>query len=82
MKISSIVPMPSLQDPKPGTHDVHVVPSFRGWAVTVENSSFYYSFANTQIEAIAQGMQLARQAAASLLIHGRDGRIRDVWHYG
>lgn len=66
---------------RPGKADVHVVPTAGGWAVKQEHLPTYTMVATTQVEAIAAGMRLAREGAALLVIHGEDGRFRQVWSY-
>lgn len=61
---------------------VHVTTSPRGWAVSITGDDYYFALAQTQREAIIEGVRLAKEAAATLYIHGRNGRIREVWHYG
>jgi hypothetical protein len=65
---------------------VHVVPGTGGWAVErehvgrgrVRGSVSYYP---TQDEAIAAGRKLAQEEKAELVIHGRDGRVRQRDNY-
>lgn len=66
---------------KPGTYDVHVIPDSGSWAVKSEHVENYFGRFQTQTEAIAYGMALARQSAAMLVVHGRDGRFREVRSY-
>lgn len=67
---------------RPGTYDVHIVPQHGAWGVEVEGENFTRTLLPTQYEAIAYGVRLARESAALLLIHGRDGQFRDVRNYG
>ena len=60
----------------------HVVPHPDGWAVKPaggERSSAVY---DTQKEAIDRGRDIARNQGVELLIHGRDGRIRERDSHG
>ena len=66
--------------PKQG--DVHVVPSQKGWKVEVEGGSRPRSTHATQAEAAQAARDLARKNKSELLIHGRDGRVRDRSTYG
>lgn len=66
--------------PKQG--DVHVVPSDRGWRVEIEGTGGARSTHQTQAEAAQTGRRIARQNKAELLIHGRDGKVRDRSTYG
>lgn len=61
--------------------DYHVVPDGNLWAVKAEYNSDYSALFDTQMEAMAYGRHLAKEAASSLIIHGQDGRFRDVWSY-
>jgi Uncharacterized protein conserved in bacteria (DUF2188) len=62
--------------------DFHVLPRDGGWAVKPEGgrnaSSVVYS---TQREAIDRARENARSHGGELVIHGRDGRIRDRKSY-
>lgn len=55
----------------------HVVPHSEGWAVKGEGNSRATSVHPTQREAIDAGREVARNQSGELLIHGRDGRIRE-----
>ena len=72
MNIASIIP---------ARRDVHVVPYRGKWAVEIEHEGTARCVVDTQIEAMAYGMTLAREAAVSLVIHGRNGRFRETWSY-
>lgn len=61
--------------------DFHVVPFSGLWAVKGELEATYTGIFYTQVEATSYAINLARLAAASVVIHGRDGKIRDVWSY-
>lgn len=63
--------------------DVHVVPSEGGkWAVKSEGASRARSVHGTQKDAIEAGREAARNAKSELLIHGRNGQIRERDSYG
>jgi hypothetical protein len=55
----------------------HVVPHESGWAVLGEGNSRVTSTHHTQREAIDAGRIVARKQHGELLIHGRDGKIRE-----
>ncbi len=55
----------------------HVVPHEDGWAVIGEGNSRATSVHRTQQEAIDTGREIARNQGGELLIHGRDGQIRE-----
>jgi hypothetical protein len=66
--------------PKQG--DVHVVPGDKGWRVEVEGSGRPRSTHKTQSEATTAARTIARSNKSELLIHGRNGRVRDRSTYG
>jgi Uncharacterized protein conserved in bacteria (DUF2188) len=55
----------------------HVVPHDSGWAVRGEGNSRVTSTHDTQREAIDAGREIARNQGGELLIHGRNGQIRE-----
>jgi uncharacterized protein YdaT len=67
-------------DTKPGK-DLHVLPSDDGWKVRFEGSSRASSVHDTQQEAIAVAREMARNQGSVLVIHGRNGRIRERDYY-
>lgn len=60
----------------------HVVPRNGGWAVQAAGAARASSVHDTQAEAIARGRKAARNQQSELLIHGRDGLIRDRDSHG
>ncbi len=60
----------------------HVVPHPDGWAVRGEGKEKASSVVSTQREAIERGREIAINQGSELVIHGRDGRIRDKDSYG
>ncbi len=60
----------------------HVVPRPNGWAVKPAGGKRASSVHETQEEAISQGRQHAINQGSELLIHGKDGRIRERNSYG
>jgi len=66
--------------PKRG--DVHVVPDEGQWQVKVEGLPLAPTTYRTQAEARDAGRELARNTQAELLVHGRDGKIRERNTYG
>jgi hypothetical protein len=56
---------------------LHVVPRVDGWAVRTEGSSRATSTHGSQRAAIDAARKLAKEAATQVVIHGRDGRIRE-----
>lgn len=78
-----ITAVPPTRPIQKGTYDIHVVPinGATAWAVKGEQNRFYSMVAETQFEAIAYAVRQARESSAQLVIHGRDGRFRDVRSY-
>jgi hypothetical protein len=72
--------VPPRQTPA-GERDFHVIPFGGGWAVKPEFSDQYIGLWDTQIEAMAFGMRQARDSASALIVHGLDGRFREVRNY-
>ena len=62
---------------RPEGENLHVVPRNEGWAVRVEGRTRATSIHRSQSEAIEAARKLAKEAATQLVIHRRDGRIRD-----
>ncbi|WP_421933938.1 DUF2188 domain-containing protein [Phenylobacterium sp.] len=60
----------------------HVVPHGGNWAVRGAGNSKATSVHETQREAIEQGRQIAQNQGSELLIHGRNGQIRDRDSHG
>lgn len=57
--------------------NIHVVPRTDGWIIRREGTSKATSVHVTQREAIEEARELARDLRSELVIHRRDGRIRD-----
>lgn len=65
------------------TKNVHVVPSPNGgWDVKREGEPHPINHSGTQQAAIDAGRDVARDSHGELVIHGRDGKIRDKDSYG
>ena len=60
----------------------HVVPHDHGWAVRGAASQRATSVHRTQREAIDAARRIARNQGTKLLVHGRDGRIRERDSHG
>lgn len=61
----------------------HVTPHPEGgWQVKGENNSRATARTDTQIDAISIARDIARRQESELLIHGRDGKIREKDSYG
>jgi hypothetical protein len=59
----------------------HVVPHDDGWAVRGEGNKRITSKHRKQETAIRKAQILARRYKSDVIIHGRDGRIRDRMSY-
>lgn len=59
----------------------HVIPLGKGWAVKEEKSSDFFIITTKQSEAIVVARKLAQNTSGELVVHSRDGRIRDVESY-
>jgi len=67
--------------PKQG--DVHVVRDEKaGWQVRVEGTAGPRSAHKTQAEATNAGRDVARKNKSELLVHGKDGKIRERSTFG
>lgn len=60
----------------------HVVKHNDGWAVKGAKNERVTKVTETQKEAIAVAKQIAKNQESELIIHGRDGKIRDKDSYG
>lgn len=62
--------------------NIHVVPRDGGWAVVREGAQRDSSHHNRQSSAIDAGRQTAQRDGVEILIHGRNGQIRERDSYG
>ena len=63
--------------------NVHVIRTQNDrWAVKTENSTKSVKVTDTQQEAIERGKSIAKNNQSELIIHGRDGKIREKNSYG
>jgi len=60
----------------------HVVPNNGDWGVRGEGNNRLTSRHHSQQEAINAAKGIAKNEKAEVVIHGRDGRIRDKDSYG
>lgn len=60
----------------------HVVPNGKNWQVKAEKATKATKNFNTQKAAIAYAKDIAKNQKSELVIHGKDGRIRDKDSYG
>lgn len=63
------------------THNQHVVPHEDGWAVKGEGNERYTAVYDHQDDAIDRARDIARNYGSSVIIHRRDGSIRDRRSY-
>jgi len=61
--------------------NIHVVPAGDGWAVEAAGGGRRTLY-STQDEAIQAGTERAQRDKVELLIHGRDGQIRERNSFG
>ena len=62
--------------------NVHVVPHEGGWATRRDRSERVGGVFSTQKEAEEAARETARREKTEVVIHGRDGKIRDKDSYG
>ena len=60
----------------------HIVRNGNKWSVRGANNSRRTATFDTQAQAIERGRDIARNQESELIIHGRNGRIRDRNSYG
>lgn len=60
----------------------HVVPRNGGWAVLGEGNERVTQTFDRQSDAIGRAQEIAQNQGSELLIHGRNGRIRERNSYG
>lgn len=60
----------------------HVVKHHNGWAVKGAGNSKATSVHNTQEAARKAAVDIAKKQQSEVVIHGRDGKIRDKDSYG
>lgn len=63
-------------------HNQHVIPFDNGWAVREEGKTRPTKICQTQKDAIGAARVIAIRDRASVVIHSRDGRIRERESYG
>lgn len=62
--------------------DIHVVQHPDGWATRKEGANRAGTVQPTQAEAIERARAQAQRERVEVVIHGRDGKIRDSDSYG
>jgi len=63
------------------THHQHVVPHEEGWAVRGEGNERVTAIYDHQDDAIDRARDIARNYKSSVIIHRKDGTIRDRMSY-
>jgi hypothetical protein len=63
-------------------NNIHITPRPNGWAVKTANAERAAAIVPTQAAAAAIGRQMAINRGSELLIHGRNGQIREKNSYG
>ena len=63
------------------THNQHVVPHEEGWAIKGEGNEKYTAIFETQDEAISRAIGIAKSYKSDVIIHRKDGTIRDRMSY-
>ena len=59
----------------------HVVPAGDEWAVKIQGNPEPTSRHATQKAAIQKGRKDAREVSGTLVVHGKNGRIRERFNY-
>ena len=78
-----VQPTVGREDSMPKQGDVHVMRNNNGgWQVKAEGSTRARSTHKTQTEAANAGRDIARKNKSELLVHGRDGKIRERSTFG
>lgn len=62
--------------------NIHVLPNQGNWRVQTDGSKKAYRTTSTQKEAIEIAKQVAKNNKSELLIHGKNGQIREKNSYG
>lgn len=60
----------------------HVVPHPNGWAVKSGGASKAHRVTKTQAEAVQIAQQVSKNQSSEMLIHGKDGKIRQASSHG
>jgi uncharacterized protein YdaT len=60
----------------------HVVQRENGWGILGEGNSRDTKHTNTQREANERAQEIATNQSSEVIIHGRDGKIREKNSYG
>ena len=63
------------------THHQHVVPHPEGWAVKGEGNERYTAIFSYQDKAIERAKEIAQNYKSDVIIHRKDGTVRDRMSY-
>jgi hypothetical protein len=74
MRFDLVITNPSL--------NYHIVPKGHEWAIVGGGHASSVTTTTTKSEAEKRGRQIAKSASSELIIHGKDGRIRERVSYG
>jgi uncharacterized protein YdaT len=80
-KILKIITKSAGINSRPTTHHQHVVPHDEGWAIKGEGNERYTGIFERQSQAIDRAREIATNYGSDVIIHGRDGAIRDRMSY-
>jgi hypothetical protein len=75
--------IPRLDDPvwvsaiRPGQTAYHVIPSKDGWAIRRSGSAKGLAQFASKVEAVRSARASARRERTALVVHGRDGSVRE-----
>ena len=60
----------------------HVVPHVNGWAVKGAGNQRATEVFSTQTDAIRSARQIAQNQGSEMLVHGKNGQVREKSSYG
>lgn len=63
-------------------NNIHITKHEDGWQVKEAKTGQVFSVSSTQKEAIQFGTSIAKHGESEILIHGRDGKIRERNSFG
>jgi uncharacterized protein YdaT len=66
---------------RPATKNQHVVPHEEGWAIKGEGNEKYTAIYDLQEDAIRRAKTIAQSYKSDVIIHRKDGTIRDRVSY-
>ena len=63
-------------------HNQHVIPLGRAWAVKKEGSNRFTVITDKKRDAVKVARELAKHQKSELIIHGKDGSVKEKSNYG